>query len=296
MTSTDKAVAGSAGYHLLDPFRTACLSAQQTIVMLRYRRILWVALIALILMGGFAYVLAAFASDKTSGINLYCMLGWWGLGTVVVPWATLYLGVQAVHGELEDRTSQYLFLRPVHRVALLLGKWAAIALVASIIACCSATVVYLGATSRADLWPDGGELRLLVSFCKVLSMGAVSYAAVAVFFGATFRRPLAWAAVFVIGLQMVVANLPVSAGLRQLTITDPMRRMILDLIEPDRRLARILWPFERNEALEVDLEPVGAFRFELGSPLCNLLILIAVCLVAASLRYATAEYESKSRD
>jgi len=270
-------------------------SARQTLAMLRYRRILWLAPIVLLLLGAFAFALASRTSDNTSGYDLYCLFAWWGLGTVLVPWVTLFLGVQAVHGELEDRTSLYLFLRPVHRVPLLLGKWLAISLVSSVLACCAAAVLYAAIGAHTHLWPEGRDLRLLQSFSIVLSFGAVAYAAVAVFLAATFKRPLAWAAFFVVGVQMLAANLDVSAGMRQLTITDPLRRMILDLIQPRRELAHGLWPAERSESLRTELA-AGAFRFEFGSPLVSLMILIAVCLALGAYRYARTEYESRSRD
>tara|TARA_R110002072_G_scaffold228234_1_gene385020 strand:+ start:3836 stop:4729 length:894 start_codon:yes stop_codon:yes gene_type:complete len=295
-TSTDTAPDSAAiEPRMLGVFATAVESARQTLVMLRYRRILWIAPIALLLLFVFAFVLAGGARSRSDGAHLYSVFAWWGLGSVIVPWTTLFLGVQAVHGELEDRTSQYLFLRPVHRIPLLLGKWLAIAAVTSGLACCSAAALFAGVASRADLWPDGREPWLLVSFCIVLGLGAVAYSAVAVFLAATFRRPLAWAAFFVVGVQMLAGNLKVSAGMRQLTITDPLRRMTLDLIEPSRKLARDLWPAERNEARLIE-NGTGAFRFEFGSPLCSLLILILVCLVLGSWRYARTEYESRSRD
>ena len=274
---------------------TTVESARQTLVMLRYRRILWFAPIGLLLMFAFAFVLAGNSRARSDGAHLFSVFAWWGLGTVVVPWTTLFLGVQAVHGELEDRTSQYLFLRPVHRIPLLLGKWLAIALVTSALACCSATALYAAVAARGELWPDGREPWLLASFCIVLGLGAIAYSSVAVLLAATFKRPLAWAAFFVVGLQMLAANLKVSAGMRQLTITDPLRRMTLDLIEPSRRLARDLWPAERNEALLVE-NGTGAFLLEFGSPLCSLLILIGVCVVVGCWRYARTEYESRSRD
>lgn len=95
--------------------RTALESARQSVLLLRYRRFFWFLPVLLGLMFVFAYVIGGRAHDSVDGAHLYCVITWWGLGTVVVPWMTLYLGVQAVHGELEDRTSQYLFLRPVRR-------------------------------------------------------------------------------------------------------------------------------------------------------------------------------------
>ncbi len=269
-------------------------SARQTLLMLRYRRVLWYLPIALAVFGALTFVLAGLVHGRISGHDLFCIIAWWGLGTVVVPWITLFLGVQTVHGEIEDRTSQYLFLRPVRRVPLLLGKWIAITLAASAMAWCATAVLFVAIQARADLWPDGRQPHLFWSFGLVLTFGAMAYAAVSVFFGATFRRPLAWAAFFVVGLQMLTANLPVSAGLRQVTITDHLRRMVLDLIEPDRGLAHALWPAERDESL-VELSD-GAFRFESGSPLVSLLIFTFICLALAAYRYACTEYESRARD
>jgi ABC-type transport system involved in multi-copper enzyme maturation permease subunit len=280
---------------LLGMAATMIESARQTLLMLRYRRILWIAPLLLILLGAVAFLLAGSAQDRITGPDLFCVMAWWGLGTVIVPWVTLFLGVQTVHGEIEDRTSQYLFLRPVRRVPLLLGKWLAIAVVTSALACCATAILYAAIAARGELWPDGREPWLLQSFCLVLSLGAAAYAAVAVFLGATFRRPLAWAAFFVVGLQMLVANLKVSAGMRQLTITDPLRRMVLDLVEPNRRLAGALWPAEREESRNLELAE-GAFRFEFGSPVVNLAILTTTCLALGCWRYARTEYESRNRD
>ena len=269
-------------------------SARQTLLMLRYRRMLWYLPIALAVFGALTFVLAGRPQSRIDGHDLFCIVAWWGLGTVVVPWITLFLGVQAVHGEIEDRTSQYLFLRPVRRVPLFLGKWVAITGAASVIAWSSTAVLYVAMSAPEGLWPDGRQPYLLWSFGLVLSFAAMAYAAVAVFFAAMFRRPLAWAAFFVVGLQMLTANLPVSAGLRQLTITDHLRRMVLDMVEPDRGLAKNLWPAERRESRGEVLE--SAFGLELGSPLVSLLIFVAVCLLLGSYRYAATEYESRVRD
>ena len=185
---------------------TALEAARQTLLLLRYRRAGWYLLVTLLALGALSYVLAGRVHERLDGRTLYCLLAWWVLGGVVVPWSTLYLGVQAIHGEIEDRTAQYLFLRPIARVPLLLGKWLAVFAVSSAIAVGGALLVFAGVASRGHLWPDGVEWGLLRTYCVVLSLGGAAYAAVAMFFGATFRRPLAWAAFFVVGVQMLAAN------------------------------------------------------------------------------------------
>ena len=83
----------------------------------------------------------------------------------------------------------------------------------------------------------------------------------------------------------LAANLPVSAGLRRLTITDPMRRMILDRIEPSPRLARMLWPAEREFSYD-----------DIGAPVQNLAWFTLACLLVAVVCYVRTEYDSRSRD
>ena len=264
---------------------TLLIAARQTIYLLAFRRTLWWSLPGCAALFALSYVAGLRAPDPVSGRSVYCVFAWWGLSTVVVPWVAAFLGVQSVHGELEDRTSQYLFLRPVFRAPLLLGKWLAVAMLATVITIAAVLALFAGIAQHPDRWPDGVEWDLVIAFGWSMGVGAVAYSAIAVLFGAVFRRPLAWSAFFIVGVQIVVANLPVSAGLRQLTVTDPLRRVVLDWIEPDGRLARIMWPSE--SVISVD---------DVGSPVLNLTIITAVCLALACWKYSSAEYESRSRD
>lgn len=260
-------------------------SARQTLVLLVKNRMLRLLVLANVALAVLAMVLAGGVTERVSGRNLFCLLAWWLHGTVLMPWSTIYLGVQAVHGQIEDRTFQYLFLRPVGRGSLLLGKWLAVSVVAAVLAIVGVMLLALALSVHADLWPDGVEWTLAWQFVPVLACGAVAYAAVAALFGAYFRRPLVTAAVFVVGLQTLTANLDVSAGLRHLTILDPLRRMVLDRVEPDSRLAAVLWPAERE------------FRPEMiGSPLQDLVLLVGVSVLLAVWSYRRTEYDSRDRE
>lgn len=259
-------------------------AARQTGERLIRRRGAWLMPAMLLAFAALAYVLGARAVDRMDGRRYYSLLAWWVLGTVVIPWSTLYLAVQTVHGEIEDRTYQYLFLRPVGRAPLLLGRWLAVAVVAALQAAFAAFALFAAVVARSDFWPDGVDWSIGAWFAVALMLGCVAYAAVGVWFAAAFRRPLVWSAVFAVGLQMIAANLPVSAGLRAVTITDPLRRMVLDWIEPDARLADMLWPAE-------DFKPDV-----IGHPVWHLLAIAAVALVLAVWSYARTEYDSRSRE
>jgi hypothetical protein len=263
---------------------TTLESMRQTLVRLARHRVRWLVLGGVVLLAGGSYLIGANADDNVRGRTLLCVLLWWLLASVLMPWATIYLGVHAAHGDLEDRTSQYLFLRPVARAPLLLGKWLATTIVGALVGALGVLAIYGGLVVNDPLWGDGREGHTALVFVLAIMCGAAAYAATAVLFSAVFRRPLLWAALFVVGLQQLAANLPVSTALRQATIADPMRRIVLDGIEADRRLAKDLWP-----AQEFAPELIGA-------PVQDLAWFTGVCLLLACWSYSRTEYESRHRD
>jgi hypothetical protein len=270
----------------LGPLATIVESARQTLARLLRHRVRWVVLGMALLLAAASWLLGRTAHERVTGEVLACALLWWLLATVLMPWATLYLGVHAVHGDLEDRTAQYLFLRPVGRVPLLLGKWLATAVAGLVVGLLGIAAVVGGLLPHQRLWEAGGAgaARTALVFAAAIAAGALAYAAAAAAFSAIFRRPLLWAALFVVGLQQLAANLPVSAAVRQATIADPMRRIVLDGLEPEPRLAELLWPAQR-------------FAPELlGSPLQDLAWTLGCCLLLAAWFYARSEYDSRPRD
>jgi hypothetical protein len=270
--------------HRLGFAGTVLESARQTLVRMRGSRSRWFVFAVAAVLFAAAWVLGLRATARVDGQHLFCVLAWWVLGTVLMPWGTLYLGVQAIHGSLEDRTFQYLFLRPVGRVPLLLGNFVAVAVAGGVVAVVGTLALFAGIALHPERWSGGVDAGAAWACARTFAAGAVAYAAAAALFSAAFRRPLVWAAFFVVGLQQLTANLPVSAGLRRLTITDPMRRALLDAIEPDPRLAEALWPSED-------------FRLELvGAPMRDLLVLTAVTLALAAWAYRRSEYDSRLRE
>jgi hypothetical protein len=258
--------------------------ARQTLRLQLQNRMFWLLAAALLglagIMGG-----VALNQDDTPGRQVYCIFCWWFVATVLLPWTTLYFSVQAVHGDIEDRTFQYLFVRPVPRGSILLGKWLAVALLSAACHALGVVLIYAAGRISDEMWTNGPEPRLPVVFAEAMVLLAVGYAAVSVFFAALFKRPLVWGTLFIVGGQLFLSNFPARAGIRLLTIADPVRRFVLEGIDPDQRLARMLWPSERNWSDEM-----------IGQPLLNLGVIVGVALVLALVSYQRSEYDSRSRE
>lgn len=259
--------------------------ARQTAVLLFRDRLYW--LLWLAMAGGGVLVLAMGyeVGARINGPVLFAASTWWMLGTVTIPWTTSYLAVQAVHGDVEDRTFQYLFVRPVARSSILLGKFLAAFGLSLLAHTAGALAMFAGAAFHEDRWPDGLDFGLVLYMLAALAMLAVGYGAVACFFASRFRRPLVWSAAFVMFAGVFLPLLPAKAGIRVVTIADPVRRFLLDRLDPDPRFVRALWPSER--AWTEDM---------VGTPLTNVATVLGVALLLALVSYCRAEYDSRERE
>jgi ABC-type transport system involved in multi-copper enzyme maturation permease subunit len=258
-------------------------SARQTLRLLLQNRLLRVALLAQVAIALLVFALAGRDQQRVTGRFLYCVVSWWLLGNTLLPMTTMYFGVQAIHGDIEDRTFQYLFLRPVPRWAILLGKWLAVSGLCAAVFVGGTLLVFAAVAARPAMWTDGVEVHLALVFAAAMALSAAAYAAVAALFSARFRWPLVWSVFFIVGLQYLLANVPVRASVRAITIADPVRRFVLGGIDPDQRLA------EAFNALPWRDELVGA-------PLLNLGVIVVVCLLLAAVVYARSEYDSRTRE
>ncbi len=190
--------------------------------LLRSRRALLVVLLAL------GPALVAWIATKVSGrpapAELAVNGGWLLLVQVVTPLASLILGSAAVAEEVEDRTLTYLFTRPMPRAALLLGRWAAIALALLAVLAVATGLFLLAASGARGKGPaiDPGITRPL--FTAVLS-GALAYSALAAALGAFVRNPIVVGLGYAFAVEGFLANLP---GRNQLlTVQHYLRSLII---------------------------------------------------------------------
>src|SRR5262245_50878413 len=95
--------------------RTVLEVARQTLRLQLQNRLLVLQLLALVGVAVLAFLLGFKRDGAPTGRQQFCVLSWWLIACTLAPWTTMYFAVQAVHGDIEDRTFVYLFARPVSR-------------------------------------------------------------------------------------------------------------------------------------------------------------------------------------
>jgi hypothetical protein len=264
-------------------------AGRQALWMLRRNRLVW--LLALATLGITALSVAipdrvarGMSGDDLFGLPAYLLVMQFGLPTVVS-----YLGLFVVHDEISDRSVVHVFAQPVPRPALLVGKWLAVAGFAALAAAavCVAYWVALGLPERP--WKHGlaPQASTLWTFVLGAAVAAPGYAAVGVLCGAWSKRPLITAIAFVVGWELMVSNLPPEAGIRGWTVADPLRRLLLERIDPPAGS-------ELGDLLQASL--AGQDTSGLADPIASLAWFTAVALGLAILVYTRREYDARARD
>jgi hypothetical protein len=269
--------------------RLAAEVFRQTLVLqLRSRTLLVLAALAALLLAVFP-VVATRANGRILGTDLFGIPSVWVVLQFALPFAVLALAIQAVHGDLEDRTATYLFVRPVTRPAILLGKWAAIVVIGT-----AGGALALGGIHAILSWPRwswrfgvGPDPKHLIGFVQAAALAVPGYAAVGVLLAARLRRPLIGAMVYLVGWEVVVSNLPPQAGVRSATVADPVRRFLVENLDLPARDGL------RN-ALVMTLHDVDPGR--LADPLLALVRFTVLTLGLALVIHARREYDSRTTE
>jgi ABC-2 type transport system permease protein len=242
--------------------------------------VLGVLLAGLVILPGVVRVFAppADAPAAVYPLVFVMMLNFVFLQTVVIL-VPLLLATSLIRDEVEEGTLVYLVTRPLPRPVLLLGKYAAITLVAAGLVAVGMTLFEL-----AFLLPGGdptdGEFgwgQLLVDFILAGLLGVLAYGAVFTLLGLVFKRGLIWGLVYGFVSELVLTNVP--AVVREVTIMFYVRSIALSHFEL-RRLGLDMRADEMDEVKEV----FGFF--ELASPGSSALTLLAITAVALALSAA----------
>ena len=199
--------------------------------MLWSRRTVFLALVvgSPIALGILFRVLEAFGigprmgQNLISGATVFGGMMWLLYLRFIVPVLGVFYGTALVADEVEDKTITYLFVRPVPRAAVLVGKYLAYLATTVCVVLPSVVVLYflvvpMGNSSLAAAFPD-----LLVDL-GLLALGLAAYGAVFAFIGAWLKYPLVTGLFFAFGWEQIALVLP--GYLRRFTVAYYLQALV----------------------------------------------------------------------
>jgi ABC-type transport system involved in multi-copper enzyme maturation permease subunit len=127
---------------------------------------------------------------------------------VLAPLLALFFASMMVGEDIELQTIPYVLTRPIPRSAWVLGRYFAYMTVASIILVVSCALAFAACTALEKLAFDQVGLTLLAHYSGVCVMALLGYGAVAIFLGATTRRPIVIGVVLLYGWQRLAMTVP----------------------------------------------------------------------------------------
>lgn len=159
---------------------------------------------------------------QVSGPTIFGLMIWVFYLRFTVPVLGVFYGTALIADEVDDKTITYLFVRPIPRGAVLVGKYLAYLVCTILVVLPSVTLVYLLVV------PIGGSIGAafpsLVKDLGLLALGLAVYGAVFALVGGRMKRPLVIGLLFVIGWEPAVLVFP--GYLRRFTVAYYLQSLV----------------------------------------------------------------------
>jgi ABC-2 type transport system permease protein len=182
---------------------------------------------------------------RMTGPAIFGLMIWVFYLRFTVPVLGAFYGTSLMADEIEDKTITYLFIRPIRRGAVLLGKYLAYLACTVFVVLPSVMLVYLLVVPmRGSL---GGSFIDLVKDLGLLSLGLAVYGAVFAFVGAKFKRPLLVGLVFIFGWEQIAMVVP--GYLKKFTVAYYLQGMVPHAMPNDGVISLLQGIFRESPTL-----------------------------------------------
>jgi ABC-type transport system involved in multi-copper enzyme maturation permease subunit len=187
--------------------------------------------------------------EGVGGGALFGMMIWLLYIRFIVPVLGVFYGTSLIADEVDDKTSTYLFTRPIPRRAVLFGKYLAYLICTVLLILPSVVIVYL------LLAPMGGSIGqsfpALLEDLAMLAVGLAAYGAVFAFVGARMRRPLVTGLVFAFGWEPAVLLFP--GYLKRLTVAYYLQALVPHAMPEDSAISMLMQVFREVPSVVVSV-------------------------------------------
>lgn len=179
----------------------------------------------LVLMFAETFVAGASGLDRVpvSGASIFGFMVWMFYVRLCVPVLAVFYGTALIADEVEDRTLTYLFVRPIRRGAVLVGKYLAYLVCTLSVALPSLVMVFLLVvpTRGSSLGPS---FPALAQDLAIVALGLAAYGAVFAWIGARLRRPLLSGLLFAFAWEPLVLVFP--GYLKKVTVAHYLQALV----------------------------------------------------------------------
>ena len=233
--------------------------------MLWSRRSVFLALVAgapVVLAGfiRFAEVVEPAALPQINGARLggpvlFGLMIWWLYIRFIVPVLGMFYGTSLIADEVDDKTVTYLFVRPIPRGSVILGKYLAYVVCTALLILPSVVVVYFLVVPIGG-GSVGAEFPSLVTDLALLALGIAAYGALFAWVGARVKRPLVIGLVFIFGWEPGVLLFP--GYLKRATVAYYLQGLVPHAMPDDSAVSLLMQVFQEIPTVTLSVSALAA--------------------------------------
>ncbi len=135
----------------------------------------------------------------------------------LVVFVTLFYGTALISDEVEGKTLTYLFVRPIPKPAIMVGKFLALIWISVMLVLPTIVLSYFILYIGADLTPFMEDINLLAKDMGIVFLGLLAYGSLFALIGAWLKHPILTGLIYAFGWEGIISYLP--GFTRKLTIT-----------------------------------------------------------------------------
>jgi ABC-type transport system involved in multi-copper enzyme maturation permease subunit len=130
---------------------------------------------------------------------------------------TLFYGTALISEEVEEKTLTYLFVRPIPKPTIMIGKFLALIWIGTLLVLPTIIISYAILYLRGDMGPFFGDIGLLGKDVGIVLLALLAYGSFFSLLGAWLKHSILSGLVYAFGWEGIVSYLP--GFTRKLTIT-----------------------------------------------------------------------------
>lgn len=187
---------------------------------------------------------------RVSGAALFGMMIWLLYIRFIVPVLGIFYGTSLIADEIDDKTITYLFVRPIPRAAVLVGKYLSYLACTILLILPSVIIVYFLVVPIGG-GRIGAEFPALLADLGMLAVGLTAYGAVFAFVGSRMKRPLVVGLVYAFGWEPGVLLFP--GYLKRATVAYYLQALVPHAMPQDSAINVLMQIFQEVPTVATSL-------------------------------------------